>query len=210
VPEYDATCHCAQWRTEGKARELADQKLGTIEAIRKAFHERQGIKSLNTQLENALRSDEPEETKVERTESLQRTIQSLWEAEIAPRAKFLKEAEAADPDRTKPDPTCHQCHGTGTYKSTYNPNSKWDWYSEDGGRWAESYDQSGGNIRSLKEHEKAGDLYRVLTPDGIWHEYAKAGWWGITYDENADWEAEKAKILEQYGDHMAVAVDCHI
>jgi hypothetical protein len=27
------------------------------------------------------------------------------------------------------DPKCGECKGTGIYKSTYNPNSKWDWYS---------------------------------------------------------------------------------
>lgn len=31
-------------------------------------------------------------------------------------------------------PDCDECHGTGTRMSTYNPRSKWDWYSL-GGRW---------------------------------------------------------------------------
>jgi len=38
----------------------------------------------------------------------------------------------------KPDEDCEDCNGTGTRQSTYNPNSKWDWY-QIGGRWTGYY-----------------------------------------------------------------------
>lgn len=34
----------------------------------------------------------------------------------------------------KPDPVCRECYGTGSRSTTYNPKSKWDWYTV-GGRW---------------------------------------------------------------------------
>lgn len=39
-----------------------------------------------------------------------------------------------EPDFNLPDPNCEECHGSGTYMSTYNPSSKWDWF-QIGGRW---------------------------------------------------------------------------
>lgn len=33
------------------------------------------------------------------------------------------------------DKECESCKGTGVYKTTYNPDSRWDWYSV-GGRWS--------------------------------------------------------------------------
>jgi len=35
----------------------------------------------------------------------------------------------------KPSPDCKECGGSGMYETTYNPESKWDWYSI-GGRWS--------------------------------------------------------------------------
>ncbi len=37
---------------------------------------------------------------------------------------------------------CPSCHGKGTYPSTYNPDSKWDWWVV-GGRW-------NGQLRGLR------------------------------------------------------------
>jgi len=37
----------------------------------------------------------------------------------------------------KPDPDCERCNGTVICESTYNPNSKWDWW-QIGGRWSGS------------------------------------------------------------------------
>jgi hypothetical protein len=51
-----------------------------------------------------------------------------------PRSKRVAELEIVQPLFNLPDPECDECHGAGAYKSTYNPNSKWDWYSI-GGRW---------------------------------------------------------------------------
>lgn len=49
--------------------------------------------------------------------------------------------------------TCDECHGTGTYMSTYNPKSKWDWY-EVGGRWSGwLVNRSGAQLNSLQMQE---------------------------------------------------------
>lgn len=46
------------------------------------------------------------------------------------------ESQSVDkhPMKNKPNPDCANCNGTGEYETTYNPNSKWDWY-QIGGRW---------------------------------------------------------------------------
>lgn len=41
--------------------------------------------------------------------------------------------------KDKPSPNCEDCNGTGIILSTYNPNSKWDWYVI-GGRWTGLFD----------------------------------------------------------------------
>lgn len=131
------------------------------------------------------------------------------------------------PLKEAPNPTCRYCQGTGKVVSTYNPNSKWDWWRI-GGR----YD---GRVRDLdvvsedngfnfgEQHEtlelntapvslileKDVVSYAVLTPDGQWYER-----WDNRYclDKPIEmWRNEFRSILERYKDgYVGVGVDCHI
>lgn len=111
--------------------------------------------------------------------------------------------------------------------STYNPNSKWDWY-EEGGRW-------NGFIR-LKERDENGDPLRVnqalfkeidweymlknncipfnyITEEGDWYEKGEMGWWGMTANEKEKdvWNKEFESYLKLVDDDCLVtAVDFHI
>jgi hypothetical protein len=61
--------------------------------------------------------------------------QPEWQDYIKPWQEKEKELENALTNKfKKPDPECDECKGTGKRKTTYNPNSKWDWYQL-GGRW---------------------------------------------------------------------------
>ena len=40
----------------------------------------------------------------------------------------------ANPEWSKAQKSCSDCHGTGKRMTTYNPKSKWDWWVV-GGRW---------------------------------------------------------------------------
>lgn len=48
------------------------------------------------------------------------------------------------PLKTIASEDCNECEGTGVVESTYNPNSKWDWF-EIGGRWDGSLVDKKGN-----------------------------------------------------------------
>lgn len=78
--------------------------------------------------------------------------------------------------------------------STYNPDSKWDWYCE-GGRW--------GAWLLLKEKGEDGD----------WHESASMGWWAMTTNDKDEdvWRKEFLDYLESVEDDVEISViDFHI
>lgn len=111
--------------------------------------------------------------------------------------------------------------------STYNPNSKWDWYSE-GGRWD-------GYLPVLNRDENDNVMYEnfafkfevdwntffgedkvpfcFVTADGEWHESAKMGWWGMTADDKEveAWEQEFKDYLASVPEDIEITViDFHI
>jgi len=107
----------------------------------------------------------------------------------------------------------------GGILSTYNPNSKWDWYIV-GGRWqgllilknsTHGYRGEPGLMTEMTKNydaafvsdidfeamqKKAGrsfSTYAVVTPDGIWHAPGEMGWWGMSSDSDAEksqWDTE--------------------
>jgi hypothetical protein len=104
----------------------------------------------------------------------------------------------------------------GNLYSTYNPNSKWDWYSI-GGRWR--------NFLTTKSGEKVDEDYvseldfpddfstfAVVLPNGRWYEAGSMGWWAIVTNRKDDWEATyKEKFLDKANpDWILTIVDCHI
>lgn len=124
----------------------------------------------------------------------------------------------------------------GNVLSTYNPKSQWDWWVV-GGRWAGSWELSGGAERAVEsEHgaftpdeiddrrrtdsarksQIAGEVtpsFAYLDVDGEWHERGRMGWWAIVSDEKAEseWDAEFRAWLDGLPDDTwLVNVDCHI
>lgn len=150
---------------------------------------------------------------------------------------FRDEVLAADPRKAEPRAECKSCEGKGTYESTYNPKSKWDWYSI-GGRWAgdltgaelpdypdwdnpryhelrEQRNRIAVNmapIAKLLNQDKPYEFFALLTPDGEWFERGSMGWWGIVADEkqDSDWTTITRSVYEKYRDHVVVLVDVHI
>ena len=103
--------------------------------------------------------------------------------------------------------------------STYNPAGKWDWFSI-GGRWNgwlhdrdpkhASITDNLATIEQVIERKKFS--FAIITPDGVWHEQGRMGWWGAVIDgkETADWHTEAEAILRNYADHSLVLVDAHV
>jgi len=78
-----------------------------------------------------------------------------WDEMIEPVLARAKKIEVAHPLYGTPNPGCTKCQGLGTYKSTYNPDSLWDWF-DIGGRWSEEFAEFSvgeGNSGSLPHTE---------------------------------------------------------
>lgn len=104
----------------------------------------------------------------------------------------------------------------GDLLSTYNPNSKWDWYSV-GGRWnkyIKTLDGEQVNEAYVNEVDwKESTPFAFITPNGEWHEKGKMGWWAIVSNEKEkkDWETEFKEFIDSLDeDTVVTVVDCHI
>lgn len=209
VPTYDRNCFCIGTVASRDARDKADTKLNTsIDDIRKAYWE----------LPETEQSDEKWD---EMTKELFETRESI---------------KKKHPLYQKPDPDCNECHGVGTYKSQYNPNSKWDWY-ETGGRWTGYFKLKDGaegklgrpgvfdnkakvnsaDIARVKDidFEKMGDeiVPFAILHEGEWQEKGSMGWFGMVSDEKDrdEWNAYVRKFLVELDPEIELsAVDCHI
>lgn len=111
--------------------------------------------------------------------------------------------------------------------SSYNPDSKWDWYSI-GGRW--------DGFLVLKERDEEGDIIETnealvnevdwdymlehkflpfcyINEDGEWFEKGEMGWWGITFNEQPEdaWKTLFTNYLKEVNsDCLVTVVDFHI
>lgn len=111
--------------------------------------------------------------------------------------------------------------------STYNPDSKWDWYSI-GGRWSgylplKDFDED-GNFQYVDEAtigEVDWDQFRIehaapfcfTTICGEWCESATMGWWCSTSNEKEEnaWKEEFWNYLNSLDkDTIVTAIDFHI
>lgn len=105
----------------------------------------------------------------------------------------------------------------GNLLSTYNPNSKWDWY-EIGGRWdGELINREGKNTNidyaNQIDWDKTGVPFAFIEPNGVWHEKGEMGWWAIVSNEKEQdsWKEEFENFVKDLDDEVEVTiVDCHI
>lgn len=111
--------------------------------------------------------------------------------------------------------------------STYNPDSKWDWYSI-GGRWSgflytKEKDDEGNPIRVNQARFKDIDWdymlenniipFNFVTEEGDWYEKGQMGWWGMTSNEmdQSTWIKDFQSYLKDIEDDCLVtAIDFHI
>ena len=105
----------------------------------------------------------------------------------------------------------------GNIWDTYNPNSKWDWYTE-GGRWNGCLKTKDGNetnedLVSEIDFDKTPVPFAFVDPLGRWYERGEMGWWAIVTNEKDkdDWETQyKNFVASLNGDETLTIVDCHI
>lgn len=109
------------------------------------------------------------------------------------------------------------------YYSTYNPESKWDWY-EVGGRWSgyflgkdgKGYDEITKGEVDFKEMSKSEDFTPIpyaMVYAGEWISKGDMGWFGCSSDTmtEEEWELKVMGIYDSLSDDtMLTMVDCHI
>ena len=108
--------------------------------------------------------------------------------------------------------------------STYNPNSKWDWWCF-GGRWTNCIKTKSGEFVNeamfgeIDFTDDKSDCFSLKNPpycvviDGKWYEKGQMGWWGMTSNEknDDDWEKEIENLLATLPEDSDVYnVDFHI
>ena len=81
------------------------------------------------------------------------------------------------------NPDCDECHGTGIGISTYNPQSRWDWW-EFGGRWSDYKPP----LARAQVSEERYVPFAILTEADGWQESAMMGWFGITSNDKNEVE----------------------
>jgi hypothetical protein len=129
-----------------------------------------------------------------------------------------------------PRKDCDSCYGRGTYRTTYNPDSKWDWYvvggrwngmvrqkprddDEGGGNYGDEFHDVGENSTTVKNLIEAKEIpFALLDPEGNWIEKGEMGWWGCVSNETEknEWEDQVMRVYEKFKDYYAVGLDCHI
>lgn len=152
VDEYDRDCHCIGHVARKEARERADAEHGTIASLRESFALlvlSDGRKVADMQKRNHELSWSRTELSMEESKeckALSAETSRLWQDYIAERVNAEEKYFNEHPMKESPDQTCgfddngkryddeSGCAGTGTYRSSYNPQSKWDWWVI-GGRW---------------------------------------------------------------------------
>ena len=103
----------------------------------------------------------------------------------------------------------------GEVYSTYNPKSKWDWYTL-GGRWSgllKTKDEQTTDVAIKSEIINFDEVvtFALLDSNGNWHERGDMGWWGMVSNEDDSWEQKLKELKDLIPDNEIVSIyDCHI
>ena len=99
----------------------------------------------------------------------------------------------------------------GNIYSTFNPNTRWDWW-EEGGRWKGLLKVGDKKVDSAfvkdVDFSESFSTYAVLTPDGEWHEQENTG----LFSSDEEWNKHyKERFIDTADPNlMLTIVDCHI
>lgn len=100
------------------------------------------------------------------------------------------------------------------YLTTYNPMSKWDWYSV-GGRWSGRFDwKDTAALDEVAESLIEDTPFALIVPSGEWHESGSMGWFGSVSDEKPkdEWQGRVREAITPWlnKDATVTILDLHI
>ena len=113
---------------------------------------------------------------------------------------------------------------TGVWEewSTYNPDSKWDWF-DPMGRWSGFIKTKSGEFVNeamfgeIDFTDDKSDCFSLKNPpycvviDGKWYEKGQMGWWGISTGDKENWDEEFAELIANIpADSEVYNIDFHI
>lgn len=211
VPEYDRPCYCigraAQHRAEARANEVAGS-IDTLRSMHAEAAERLGYTFPKQPIEPA--TEDQKEAYWIAVDAHNARLQALWTEMIKPWDATRQAYFETDPLNAAPDPACSSCQGLGSYKSTYNPKSRWDWWTING-RFA-GWDDGDQYIIKVTDLPPDWDVWAIVTEDGTWHESGQMGYWAMSTDnkEPRDWDAERFEIVSGHTNCWACLIDAHI
>jgi hypothetical protein len=124
-----------------------------------------------------------------------------------------------DPDNIE---TCWLCNGTGKRNDAVGKMARLEdpKYTCNGCRgtgkklkWPTEWKSFHGDVLPIAAIPKEEPSFALVTPSGRWHERATMGWFGCSYgavQTPDEWKKKYHRLLKNYKDNWAVAVDCHI
>lgn len=222
VAEYDQKCNCIGWEARTKCNDQVNKEMGTLEQSRNKF------KQDNLKLCYAIEEYEKDLKMNGELANLQELANKKWDEEyIKPRDKRLGELYSKHPLKDLPDKKCSICKGKGTFKSNYNPRSKYDWYriggrwdgeiidnprhSEDGFNFDEEHESIENNSIMIKNLKKGKYAFSFVDSKGRWHEKGNMGWFGVSTNNKSDWkDIFKELLKKEKPEDYLVCCDCHI
>lgn len=239
VPEYDRPCYCVNGEARAHGRAMANKLVGGIEGRLESFSALPEVQAWRAEQRQTMNEVEDVKEKWAAYDRLDEIITARWQVF---NAEYWQQFEETRRDYTEnhprynlPKTDCDECHGTGTYKSTYNPKSKWDWYriggrfdglvtetpqqSENGFNFDAKHETLANNSVPVQElldrHAATGNVFRsyaIVTPDGEWIEQGQVGWWGMSSGELPQnvWDDQLLTIYRKYAAFDIVLLDCHI
>jgi hypothetical protein len=113
------------------------------------------------------------------------------------------------PAGTKP---CNQCDGEGT-------RGLLECFFCGGAGTYEYYETRHGVVgnHALVKHIDFSEWSYLVTPEGEWHERSRPGWFGVKIpdedgriDKVSEFDQACARVRDEYPNHIAVLVDCHV
>jgi hypothetical protein len=230
VDEYPHVCYCVGNIAKKHGSEMANKLVGRWDDRRESFKQSEDGKAFYTRLATAHAAENWD---------LYETISSEGNALYrAYNAEFDQNWEETKRDYTEyhsafaqSEADCEKCNGTGFYASTYNQQSKWDWYrvggrfdglmtntpqaSDNGFNFDAKHETLANNSVSVFELLQAAEPfipYALVTPEGEWIERGQMGWWGMSSGDKdrAAWNSQVKAIYEKFSKFDAVLLDCHI
>jgi hypothetical protein len=95
------------------------------------------------------------------------------------------------------------------YMSTYNTNSKWDWYVV-GGRWGGIVPNNQCKLMEIEQYfQNYGYLPAVVVTDKGWFASKDYGWWGM-YSDIEEGKEKIQSLINELSDKNCYLIDFHI